>query len=92
MGQGSAGNIIDADIDQGGNIFLSDVARAFRFGPAVDDSYGFLHHVVAHVVQHDDVSPGFDGFADHVQVFRFDFDFADEGRIGLGHGLSLIHI
>ena len=42
MGQGSAGNIIDADIDQGGNIFLGDVARAFRFGPAVDDSYGFL--------------------------------------------------
>ena len=81
MGQGAARDVIDADIGQGGNIFFGHVAGTFRFSPAVDKGYSFSHHVVAHIIQHDDVGAGFDGFADHVQRFRFDFDFTDKRRI-----------
>lgn len=91
MGQGTAGDVIDADIGQGGDIFFGYVAGTFRFSPAVDEGYSFFHHVVAHVIQHDDVRTGSDGFADHVQRFRFDFDLADERRIGFGHGNGLGH-
>ena len=86
MGQGPTGNVIDADIGQDGDIFFRHVAGTFCLSPAVDEGHGFFHHIVAHIVQHDDIGAGFDGFADHVQRFRFDFDFTDERRIGFGQG------
>ena len=89
MGQGAARDVIDADIGQGGNIFFGHVAGTFRFSPAVDEGYRFSHHIVAHIIQHDDVGAGFDGFADHVQRFRFDFDFTDKRRISFGQGNGL---
>ena len=41
MGQGAAGDVIDADIGQGGDIFFGYVAGTFRFSPAVDEGYSF---------------------------------------------------
>ena len=38
MGQGTAGDVIDADIGQGGDIFFGHVAGTFRFSPAVDEA------------------------------------------------------
>ena len=91
MGQRTAGYIIYPKRCDGFDIFDCHIAGAFGFCSAVNDADGLRHFRRAHVIQHDDICAGFDCFSYHIQSFRFDLDFADEGSIRLCCGNGFLY-
>ena len=55
-------------------IAVTHVARSLGQGTSVDNRYGLAHHVVVHIIEHDDIGACIECLFELIEGTDFDFD------------------